>query len=145
MSGGWPTALGGNYDDVNGILAGDENLPVGFAGLTPTSIAAAATTDVPFPLNAYIKVRRLVLGAAACVDLSRVIDLKVGTISLNVGTQGVPCVAFARDAVGTAIDAAVWATPSVPPVLRIQNATAAAIVYEGGVIGPVSIADPTKG
>jgi hypothetical protein len=38
----------------------------------------------------------------------------------------------------------VWAGPSVPPVLRIQNGTAGSITYEGGAFGPVSITDPTK-
>jgi len=134
---------------VNDILAqlqGDDDdeagLPKGFAGITPTSVAAGGAVGLPCPLTAFLKVRRLCLGGAACVDLSYVSDIKVGTISLNVGSQPVPCVAFARDAVGTSIDAAVWATPSVPPVVYVSNGTAAAIVYAGGFFGPVSLQAP---
>lgn len=133
-------------DDVSAILQelqGEEDYPKGFAGLVPTSVAAGATLPVNCPLTAYLKSNRLVLNPAAIVDLSYVQDIKVGTISLNVGSQPVPASAFARDAVGTTIDAAVWATPSVPPVVYIFNNTAAAIVYSGGFFGPVSLKAPS--
>ncbi len=139
----YPT-VGDDVDDIMAQLSGDEDAgyPKGFAGLAPTSVGIGATVNVPCPLNAYLKPNRLVLNAAALVDLSYVQDIRVGTISLNVGTQPVPCAAFARDAVGTTIDAAVWAGPAVYPVVSIFNNTAAAIVYGGGIFGPVSLKPP---
>lgn len=141
---GWGDRVGDDVDDILNSLSGDEDAgyPKGFAGLTPTTLTTLLTGDVTCPLSAYLKPNRLVLGAAACVDKSFVMDLKVGTISLNVGSQGVPAVAFARDAVGTTIDAAVWASPSVAPVVRIYNGTAGTIIYEGGIFGPVSRTQP---
>jgi hypothetical protein len=145
MSGGWRGAVGA--DDVNSILSqlsGDEDgsLPRGMVGLTPTAIANGATTDVNCPMSAWMRVARLVLNPAAVVDLSYVQDIKIGTISLNIGTQPITCAAFARDAVGTSLEAAVWASPSVPPVVRIFNNTAASITYSGGIFGRVSLVRP---
>lgn len=159
---GWPDAVGDDVEDILNAIQGDDdddemgaakkrrninnrNFPRGFAGLTPTSIGAGVTADVSCPLQAWLRPNRLCLGAAACVDLSYVMDVKVGTISLNVGSQGVPCVVFARDSIGTELNAAVWASPSVPPVVRILNGTAGAIVYAGGFVGPVSRSEPGKG
>lgn len=160
---GWPDAVGDDVDDILDAIQGDDDyedemgatkrrkklrnrdFPIGFAGLTPTSIGTGVTSDVTVPLQAWLRPNRLVLGAAACVDLSYVMDVKVGTISLNVGSQGVPCAAFARDAVGTSLNAAVWASPSVPPVVRIYNNTGGTIVYAGGFVGPVSRSEPGKG
>jgi hypothetical protein len=146
MAGGWNGSPMG-ADDVDQILrdlSGDDSsaLPRGFAGMTVTSIATGATTNCTVPLNAFLRIKRPLLGAAACVDLSYVQDIKVGTISLNVGTQPIPCVAFARDAVGTYIDAAVWASPSVAPVIVIYNNSGGTIVYAGGIFGDVSLQRP---
>lgn len=144
MAAGWPNVVAGDDDDLLDALSGDEKYPKGFAGLTPTTITTLVTTPISVPLNAYLKPNRLVLGAAAVVDKSFVQNLSVGTISLNVGTQGCCAVAFARDAQGTMIDAAVWASPSTPPIVTIYNGTSGTIIYEGGVFGPVSLVDPTK-
>lgn len=139
---GWGPSVGDDVDDILNSLEGGEELPVGFAGLTPTDITTLLTSDIAVPLSAWLRIERLVLGAAACVDKSRVMDVKVGTISLNVGTQGVPCVAFKNDSVGTRIYAAIWASPAVPPTVRIYNGTAGTITYEGGLFGPVSRTQP---
>ena len=149
---GWPDEVGDDVDDILDAIEGEEprkklknsDFPRGFAGLTPTSIVAGATSDVPCPLQAWLRPNRLTLGAAACVDLSYVLDVKVGTISLNVGSQPAPCVCFARDAIGTSLNAAVWASPSVPPTVRIFNNTAGAIVYAGAFYGPVSRTEPGR-
>lgn len=147
MGGGWSGAMGAD-DDVDNILnalsGGDaeEALPRGFAGITPTSIAAAATTDVSCPLYAFMRLQRLVLNSAALVDLCYVVDIKIGTISLNVGTQPAPAAAFARDAVGTNLEAAVWASPSVAPTIRLFNNTGGAIVFSGVLFGRVSLSRP---
>lgn len=147
MSAGWGNMGADDVDSILSQLQGDapSNLPRGFAGMTPTSITTGSTIDVNVPLNAFMRIKRLLLNAAACVDLSYVSDIKVGTISLNIGTQPIPCVAFARDAVGCFIDAAVWASPSVYPVIKIYNNTGATVVYSGGVIGDVSLQKPATG
>jgi len=151
MAGGWPNVVvGDDDDDLLSSLQGDASAmsdakyPKGFAGLTQTSLATLVTQAITAPLNAYMKVRRLVINAAGIVDKSFVNNISVGTISLNVGTQGAAAVAFARDAVGTSIDAVVWASPSTPPIVTIYNRTAGTIVYEGALFGPVSLTDPTK-
>lgn len=140
---GWGNpSVGDDVDDILNSLQGDSDYPIGFAGLTPTSIGATTTTDVSVPLSAWLRIERMVLGQASCVALCRVADVKVGTISLNVGTQAVPCEAFKHDAVGTKIAAAVWASPAVPPTVRLYNGTAGSIVFEGGLFGPVSRDQP---
>jgi hypothetical protein len=86
-----------------------------------------------------------VMGSAACVPLSYVSDIRVGTTSLNVGSQPVPCECFAKDAVGTTINAAVWAGPAVQPVVNVLNGTGGTITYSGGFFGPVSLTPPPQG
>jgi hypothetical protein len=114
-----------------------DELPGGFAGLGTTAITAGSTTAITCSLNAYLRPDRLVLGAAAIVDLIRVSDIKVGTISLNVGTLGASANCFARDAVGTRLRAAVTASPSVPPVVTVFNGTPGTVSVEGALFGPV--------
>lgn len=150
MAGGWgrtPPNVGDDVDEIMAQLSGpdDSSYPRGFAGLTPTSIAAAATgTPVSAPLNAWLKIQKLCLNTAALVDTFRVVRIDVGTIALNVGQQPVPGVCFARDAVGTQLDAAVWASPNVSPIVTFANGTTAAIVVEGGFFGPVSRSAPQE-
>lgn len=127
-------------DDLMATFGEDvasDDLPGGFAGLGTTAIVAGATTAITCSLNAYLRPDRLVLGAAAIVDLMRVSDIKVGTISLNVGTLGASANCFARDAIGTRLRAAVTASPSVPPVVTVFNGTAGTVSVEGAIFGPV--------
>ena len=127
-------------DDLLGRLGEDINsddVPGGFAGLGATSVTTLITSNITVSLNAYLRPDRLVLGAASIVDLCRVNDIKVGTISLNVGSLGCSANCFARDAVGTRLRAAVTASPSVPPVVVFYNGTAGTVIVEGGLFGPV--------
>jgi hypothetical protein len=132
--GGWP-GMGGDDD-------GEQALPRGMAGMTVTSITTGSTSNCNCPLNAYMRIARLVLNPAALVDLSYVADIKIGTISLNIGTQPIAAAAFARDAIGTGLEAAVWASPSVFPVVSIFNNTGGTVVYSGGLFGRVSLGRP---
>lgn len=132
--GGWP-GMGAEGDE--------DALPRGMAGMAVTSITTGSTTACNCQLNAYMRISRLVLNPAAVVDLSYVSDVKIGTISLNIGTQPVAAVAFARDAVGTELEAAVWASPSVFPVVYIFNNSGGTIVYSGGLFGRVSLGRPS--
>jgi hypothetical protein len=140
---GWPQ-VGDDVDDIMAQLSGDEdgNYPRGFAGLAVTSIATLVTTPITAALNAYMRIQRLCLGTAAIADLVRVTRIDVGSIALNVGSNPVPGVCFARDAVGTMLDASVWATPSVPPIVTVYNGTAGTVIVEGGLFGPVSLKAP---
>lgn len=128
-------------NDVFASLMGDDStgddVPGGFAGLGATSVATLTTSNITVPLNAFLRPDRLVMGAASVVDLCRVNDIKVGTTSLNVGSLGACAVAFARDAVGTRLRAAITGSPSVPPVVQFYNGTAATIIVEGALFGPV--------
>jgi hypothetical protein len=147
--GGWPSALGA--DETDRILqalsgaGGDEEdaLPRGMAGMTITTVAAAATTPCACPISAYLRLSKLLLNPAALVDKVYVADIKIGTISLNIGSAPIPAVAFARDAIGTHLEAAVWASPSVAPVIYMSNQTAAGIEFAGGLFGRVSLGRPS--
>lgn len=132
--GGWP-GMGADDD-------GENALPRGMAGMTVTSVTTGSTTTSNCNLNAYMRIQRLVLNPAALVDLSYISDVKIGTISLNVGTQPIAAAAFARDAIGTGLEAAVWASPSVFPVVYIFNNTGGTVVYSGGLFGRVSLGRP---
>lgn len=114
-----------------------KDLPIGFAGITPTSIAAAGTNTLAIPLNVNMRLDRVVMGQAACVATSRITQISIGSINLLVGSQAIPCEVFRYDAVATSIKAAVIATPAVSPTISLSNGTAGAIVYEGCVMGPV--------
>lgn len=134
--GGWPGMGADGEDD-------EKALPRGMAGMAVTSVTTGATTTANCNLNAYMRIQRLVLNPAALVDLSYVSDIKIGTISLNIGTQPIAAAAFARDAIGTGLEAAVWASPSVFPVVYIYNNTGGTVVYSGGLFGRVSLGRPS--
>lgn len=117
-------------------------LPIGFAGLTPTQVAIGGTSVIDVPVKTAFRPDRLVLEAAlaAGTDVlvnARVNDIIIGTIRLNVGSQPVPGRAFRFDAIGTRLRCAVVATPSVFPQVSITNTNAAAINVEGGFFGPM--------
>lgn len=133
--GGWP-GVGGSEED-------ESFLPRGMAGMSVTSITTGTTTPCNCQLTAYLRIQRLVLNPAAVVDLSYVADIKIGTISLNIGQQPIAAAAFARDAVSTELEAAVWASPSVYPVVYMFNNTGGTVVYSGGLFGRVSLGKPS--
>lgn len=137
------TIVGDEVDTLLAQMSGDDelnanNLPIGFAGLTPTSVTTLNTGTLTCPLNAVLRPDRLVMGTASRVALSRVNQIAVGTVNLNVGTQSSPCEAFSPDAIGTRLRAAVTGTPSVPPNVTVYNGTGGTIVYEGVFFGPVA-------
>jgi hypothetical protein len=130
-------------NDVFSELMGDDevrsgDLPGGFAGLGQTAVPTLTTANISVALNAVLRPDRLVLGAAAVVDLCRVNDIKVGTTSLNVGSLGACARAFAHDAQGTRLRGAVTASPTTPPIVQFYNGTAATIQVEGALFGPVA-------
>lgn len=136
--GGWPGMGAAAQDDDSETF-----LPRGMAGMTVTSVTAGATLPAECKLSAFMRIQRLVLNSAGLVDLSYVQDIKIGTISLNIGSQPVAAAAFARDAVGTELEASVWASPSVFPVVYLYNNTAGTVVYSGGLFGRVSLGRPS--
>lgn len=118
------------------------DLPIGFAGLTPTTVAIGGTSVIDVPVKTAFRPDRMVLEAAlaAGTDVlpnARVNDIIIGTIRLNVGSQPVPGRSFRYDAIGTRLRCAVVATPSVFPQVSITNTNAAAILVEGGMFGPM--------
>lgn len=119
-----------------------KDLPIGFAGLVPTTVAIGGTSVIDCPIKTAFRPDRMVLEAAlaAGTDVltnARVNDIIIGTIRLNVGSQPVPGRAFRYDAIGTRLKCAVVATPSVFPQVSITNTNAAAINVEGGFFGPM--------
>jgi len=129
-------AIRGDGETVDPSKVSANDLPVGFAGLVVTSMATLTTNPIRVPISAYLRPDRLLLGQASCVALVRVTDVKVGTISLNIGENPIPAEAFRYDAVGTRLRAAVTASPSVPPIVSIYNGTGGTIIAEGGIFGP---------
>lgn len=149
MAGGWPR-VGDDTDDILRALSGDEGgdsaqleqeraLPRGMAGVEPQSVGAAQSVAFDFPITAFMRIQKLVANSAALVDLVYVTNISVGTISLNISQKPVPMAAFARDAIGTQLEAAVWASPSVHPVVTVLNSTTQAITVSLGLFGRVAL------
>jgi hypothetical protein len=135
------------YDNIAGdelaALAGEGLEPSRqFCGFTPTTLTTGLSGTIAVPLKANIFLDRPVFGTAACVALSRCSDIAVGTISVNVGSQPIPCEIWRYDATGNILNFPVLASPSVPPTVSVTNATAGTVIYEGGFIGRVSSARP---
>jgi hypothetical protein len=118
------------------------DLPVGVWGLAVTSVGTLASATITAALSAYARPDRLVMGQSACVALSRITAISVGTINLTIGAQPLPCECFRYDAVGTRLRAAVVASPSVPPTVSVYNGTGATIIYEGAFFGPATRTPP---
>lgn len=130
-------------DDPLAQMSGDlDSPPRQFCGFTPTSLATTVSGTIAVPLKANIFLDRPLFGQAACVALSRCTDIAVGTISMNVGSQPIPCEAWRYDATHCMLNFPVLASPSVPPTVSVDNQTAGTVVYEGGFIGRVSSARP---
>jgi hypothetical protein len=131
----------GYFDESQGDIIGEDilsdDLPIGMAGITPTTVTAGQTTTLAVPLNAFMRTDRLFLQAAATVALCYVNSLTIGTINLNVGPQPVAADAFRYDAVGCRLKGAVTANPSIPPAISVTNGTGASIVFAGSIFGPV--------
>jgi hypothetical protein len=68
---------------------------------------------------------------AATIDI---LDIKVGTISLNASVNPVPADCFAPDAMGTALRAVVTATPAVG--LQVTAKGTAATSLRAAFFGP---------
>lgn len=112
-----------------------QDLPIGFAGLTSSSLAAGGTVTTDCPIKTALRPDRLVLSAAAqALDVN---DIVIGTVRLNVGSQAVPGNCFSEQAIGTRLKCAVTASPSVFPQVQFTNPTAGAVVIKGGFFGPI--------
>jgi len=134
---------GGIAGDELAALAGDMgDVSRQFCGFTPTTLTTGLSGTIAVPLKANMYLDRPVFGQASCVALSRCTDIAVGTISMNVGSQPIPCEIWRYDATGNFLNFPVMASPSVAPTVSVTNATAGTLVYEGGFLGRVSSARP---
>jgi hypothetical protein len=130
-------------DPLAALAGGDLDAPSRqFCGFTPTTVATVTAGTIAVPLKANMFLDRPLFGSAACVPLSRCTDMAIGTISMNVGTQGIPCEAWKHDAQNTMLNFPVVASPAIPPTVSVYNGSAGTIIYEGGFIGRVSVARP---
>lgn len=139
------------YEDIVGDDDGDtqtvsgaggakllaRNLPQSFVGVPLTTIAASTTgQSIAVPVLRNVRPDRLVIDRVQAASLT-VVDIRIGTVSLNASGNPVPADMFAPDAVGTSIRATETATPSVGLTLVIGNRTAGAITqFSAGFIGP---------
>ena len=133
----------GEDDGVDTVSGGDgrkllaRNLPQSFVGIPATDIAASTTGQaISVPVLRNIRPDRLVIDRVHAASVN-VVDIKIGTVSLNASGNPVPGDMFAPDAVGTSIRATETATPSVGITLTIANRTAVAVSkFSAGFIGP---------
>lgn len=130
----------GDVDDIIDALSGTQaprsKGAFVFAGINVTSVTTGNNSGaVTAPLNVNMMVERIVLGQAACVALSRISQISIGSVNLVVGSAPIPCELFRYDAQNTLIQSPVMATPSIPPTFYFTNATAGTVVYEGAVGG----------
>lgn len=103
------------------------------AGIPQSSLAAAAQAIVSIVVSEEFRPDRIVLSdAATALD---VLDVSIGTKSLNVSSDPISGACFAKDAVGTYLSG-YTAKPGVGFKIRFENNTAGAVVIAGGVFGP---------
>jgi hypothetical protein len=86
-------------------------LPVSFVGV-PVTALTVANLAIQVPIQRQIRPDRFVIDRVVAATVN-VLDIKVGTVSLNASVNPVPGDCFAPDAMGTAIRAVVTATPAV--------------------------------
>lgn len=131
-------------DDDTDVVSGEggrkllaKNLPQSFVGIPTTTVAASTTgQSISVPVLRNIRPDRLVIDRVHAAS-TNVVDIKIGTVSLNASGNPVPGDMFAPDAVGTSIRATETATPSVGITLTVANRTAVAITgFSAGFIGP---------
>lgn len=128
---------GGEVAGVGGQKLMAKSLPQSFVGIPATTIAASTTgQQIVVPVLRNIRPDRLVIDRVHAASVN-VVDIRIGTISLNASGNPVPGDMFAPDAVGTSIRATETATPSVGITLTVANRTASAIAgFSAGFIGP---------
>lgn len=109
------------------------SLPVSFVGIPPTAMATTYAT-IQVPIQRAIRPDRLVIDrvVAATIDI---LDIKVGTVSLNASVNPVPADCFAPDAMGTAIRAVVTAVPAVGIQVTAKSTTGTPTL-RGAFFGP---------
>lgn len=109
------------------------SLPISFVGIPVTTLSTAYAT-IQIPIQRAIRPDRLVIERVGGPTID-VLDIKVGTISLNASVNPVPADCFAPDAMGTALRAVVTATPAVGMQITVKS-TAATPVLRGAFFGP---------
>ena len=103
------------------------------AGVPRLSIAAGAQAVANIVVSEEFRPDRIILSdAALTLD---VLDVSIGTKSLNVSSDPIAGACFARDAIGSHL-AGYTAKPGVGFKIRFENNTAAAIDMTAGVFGP---------
>jgi hypothetical protein len=109
------------------------SLPISFIGLPVTTLSTSYAT-IQVPIQRALRPDRLVIDrvAAATIDI---LDIKVGTISLNASVNPVPADCFAPDAMGTALRAVVTATPAVGLQITVKSTTGTPVL-RGAFFGP---------
>jgi hypothetical protein len=98
------------------------SLPISFVGV-PVTVLSTSYVTIQVPIQRALRPDRLVVSRveAATIDI---LDIKVGTISLNASVNPVPADCFAPDAMGTALRAVVTATPAVGLQITVKATTA---------------------
>lgn len=109
------------------------SLPISFVGL-PVTVLSTSYATIQIPIQRSIRPDRLVIERVGGPTID-VLDIKVGTISLNASVNPVPADCFAPDAMGTALRAVVTATPAVGLQITVKSTTATPTL-RGAFFGP---------
>lgn len=109
------------------------SLPISFVGIPVTTLSTSYAT-IQIPIQRALRPDRLVIERVGGPTID-VLDIKVGTVSLNASVNPVPADCFAPDAMGTALRAVVTATPAVGMQITVKS-TAATPVLRGAFFGP---------
>lgn len=102
------------------------------AGLPRQSVAAGATGELAVNTSEPFRPERLVLSTAA--QAFDVLNIRIGTKSLNVTSNPISGNCFSEQAIGTHV-VGYTAQAGVGFVVSVQNNTAGAITSGGGVFG----------
>lgn len=114
-----------------------QDLPISFVGAPVTNIGASSTgTPIQLGIQRDIRPDDLIIPRTVITAGARVVDMRVGTISLNASQNPAPGDAFAPDCNRCKLRAVVTATPSVGIQLTIANSTAVAFDFECAIFGP---------
>lgn len=119
-------------------------LPKSFVGIPPTAVPfGGGAVEIQVDVQREMRPDRLVIsdnlnnGGDPEYAERRVLDVKVGTVSLNASPNAVPAEVFGHLAVGTSIRATMTAVPSIGIQITVQNTSVdTAWTVRGGFFGP---------
>lgn len=137
-------------ESLGGNLQADQ-LPRGFVGMPTQSLPALTTREIQVDVQREMRPDRFVVGPqgafAGANHLNlQLLDIKVGTVSLNASRNPVPMELFGPLTTGISIRATMTAVPAIGIQVIVRNIDAVAAFAFGGVFfGPTANAGSAQG